>query len=170
MGGHPVLLQLLQHLGKGPPQGVDPGIEGRLAQGGGEDGNGALLSIAVQPLLHQPLGTGVFRRQLLGEGLAGEGGEAPVPPQKAAEQAVDKAGGVFLTHAAGQLHPFVDCGGGGNVLHIQQLVEADPEDLPHQRAHLGGRDPGEPVNIPIQGDLPLQDAVEEGGGKALLPG
>src|SRR5258708_5724769 len=63
---------------------------------------------------------------VVGDGRWGGGGGF-------AEDGVDEAGGFGAAEAAGLLDGFVDGGGGGDAVEEAQLIEADGEDLLHER-------------------------------------
>ena len=78
--------------------------------------------------------------------------------QAAAQRGVDESGGVAHIAHAGKRYGFMDGGVIGHAVQPENLVEAQPQQIAHERGLFAAG--GALINQPIQRRAPTQDAVK----------
>ena len=125
------------------------------------------VSAPCQQLFQQPLRHSVFHRHCLFRLL--RQGNPAVIPQKAAQHGIYKTRCTRLSAGTCQLHRRIHRSTCRNLVAVQQLVNPQPQNIPHRSVQLAEGLFAIVRQHCIQSDAPFNDTVIEGGAQALIP-
>ena len=121
------------------------------------------------PVAHEPLGVLAAQREVLRRmALAAREGRLLGLTHRRAQDGIDETRKPLHAHALGELHGRVTGCGGRHLVEVEDLVEAEPQDLAHERLNLADGAADVAAQDPVERAARLHSAVDELRDKAAV--
>ena len=121
------------------------------------------------PVAHEPLGVLAAQCEVLRRmSLAARESRLLGLAHRRAQDGIDEARKPLHAHALGEVHGRVAGSGGRHLVEVEDLVEAEPQDLAHERLDLADGAADVAAQDPIERAASLHSAVDELRDKAAV--